>query len=168
MKLYLAALILLLQHPLPTNVKTHPDVLIPIAERVPAPDFTMPDQKGHPLTLSSFKGKVVLLDFWATWCGGCKLELPWYIAFDAQYRGQGLATIGISMDDDAKVVPHFLAERHIVYPIVTGSEALGQRFHLGEMPLTLLIDREGRIALAHAGVVDRVNFEHHIQQLLLR
>ena len=169
MKLYLIALSLLLsaQHPLPTDVKTTPDSMIPAPERKLAPDFTLMDNTGHPLTLSAYKGKVVLLDFWATWCGGCKLELPWYIQFDKQYRGKGLAVVGVSMDDEGmKVVKPFMAEKHMDYPVVIGSEALGKRFNLGEMPLTLLIDRQGRIAVAHAGVVDRDDFEHHIQQLL--
>jgi peroxiredoxin len=155
------------QHALPTDVKTRPDVMIPAAERKPAPDFTLIDNNGRPLTLSAYKGKVVLLDFWATWCGGCKLELPWYIAFDKQYRGRGLAVIGVSTDDEGmKIVKPFMAEKHITYPVVIGSDALQRSYDLDAMPLTLLIDREGRIAVSHAGVVDRVDFEKHIQELL--
>ena len=166
MKLCLLALTLLLSPP-PNGVRTTPDQLIPAAQRKPAADFTLPDNYGRPLTLSAYKGKVVLLDFWATWCGGCKLELPWYIQFDRQYRDHGLAVVGVSMDDDGmKVVKPFLARKHILYPVVIGSETLGKSFGLGQMPLTLLIDRQGRIALAHPGVVDRTDFERHIQQLL--
>ncbi|SFR96819.1 Peroxiredoxin [Granulicella pectinivorans] len=155
------------QHPLPTDVKTTPDVLIPAAQRRIAPDFTLTDNRGTPLTLSAYKGTVVLLDFWATWCGGCKLELPWYIEFDREYRERGLAVIGVSTDDDGmKIVKPFMSEWHMDYPVVIGTPVMEKSFGLGQMPLTLLIDREGRIALSHAGVVDRVDFEKHIRELL--
>ena len=77
-----------------------PDTLAAKDKRVAAPDFTLNDADGKPITLSALKGKVVLLDFWATWCGGCKIEIPWYIEFDKKYRGQGLAVLGVSMDED--------------------------------------------------------------------
>jgi peroxiredoxin len=154
-------------HPLPTDVKGTPDTLIPADGRKPAPDFTLTDAQGRPVTLSDYKGKVVLLDFWATWCGGCKLEIPWYVEFEKKYRDKGLAVIGVSMDDEGmKIVRPFLEQRHIDYPVVIGSEAFGQRFGLQSMPLTLLIDRNGKIAVSHAGVVDKDNFESHIQELL--
>jgi peroxiredoxin len=83
-----------------------------------APGFTLHNSKGAPVTLSQYKGKVVLLDFWATWCTGCKVELPWYVEFDKKYKRKGLAVLGVSMDDggDAagwKLVKPFLKEKGI-------------------------------------------------------
>lgn len=145
------------------------DELVPARERKTAPDFTLTDAQGKAITLSAYKGKVVLLDFWATWCGGCKQEIPWYQEFDKRYRSEGLAVIGVSMDDGGMaVVKPFLAERKIEYPVVIGSEALGKKFDLTSMPLTLLIDRDGRVAVSHAGVVDRLGFENDIKALLKR
>ena len=155
------------EHPLPTDVKGTPDVLTPVGGRKAAPDFTLTDAQGRPVTLSAYKGKVVLLDFWATWCGGCKVEIPWYVEFDKRYRDKGLVVIGVSMDEEGmKVVKPFLEKRHIDYPVVIGSDALGQQFGLQSMPLTLLIDRNGKIAVSHTGIVDKDNFESHIRELL--
>jgi cytochrome c biogenesis protein CcmG/thiol:disulfide interchange protein DsbE len=144
------------------------DTLTPEAQRKMAPDFTLTDAKGKTITLSAFKGKVVLLDFWATWCGGCKVEIPWYIEFDNKYRDRGLAVIGVSMDDEGmKVVKPFLAQKNMEYPVVIGSEALARKYNLESMPLTLLIDRGGRIAVSHAGIVNKDDFENRIKELLL-
>jgi peroxiredoxin len=143
------------------------DTLTSDAQRKVAPDFTLTDANGRAITLSAYKGKVVLLDFWATWCGGCKVEIPWYVEFDKKYRNRGLAVIGVSMDDQGmRVVKPFLAQKNIEYPVVIGSEALAKRYNLESMPLTLLIDRNGRIAVSHAGIVDKVSFEDHIKKLL--
>jgi peroxiredoxin len=143
------------------------DTIIAGAQRKMAPDFTLRDAKGQPLTLSAYRGKVVLLDFWATWCGGCKVEIPWYVEFDKKYRDQGLAVIGVSMDKEGmKVVKPFLAQKNMEYPVVIGNDALAKKYNLTAMPLTLLIDREGRIAVSHAGIVDKDNFESNIKELL--
>ena len=152
------------------------DTLIPKAARSIAPGFTLIDAHGERIDLSDFRGKVVLLDFWATWCGGCKLEIPWYMEFDKKLRGRGLAVIGVSMDEEGwKVVRPFLARKidtetggntAMKYPVVIGNDALAKKYNLTSMPMTLLIDREGRIALSHTGVVNKADFESHILQLL--
>ena len=158
------------------EVKTTADVLIPAASRKKAPDFVLPDADGKAIILSKYKGKVVLINFWATWCGGCKLEIPWYIGFDQKYRNKGLQIIGVSMDGDGwKAVKPFLAKKMddetggyvaMKYPIVIGSDPLANSFGLTSMPMSILVDKDGKIAVSHAGVVDRTSFEKNIQALL--
>ena len=151
----------------PAPVSASAEKLIPAARRAQAPDFTLLDVYGKPISLARYKGQVVLLDFWATTCGGCKVELPWYVAFKSRYQAQGLRLIGLDMyGETPEVVRPFLAKWHMDYPVAIGTDALGERFGLREMPLTVLIDRKGRIAVSHAGVVDRVSFEAAIRQLL--
>jgi thiol-disulfide isomerase/thioredoxin len=143
------------------------DLLTPQERRRPAPDFTRTDAAEQSLTLSAYKGKVVLLDFWATWCGGCKVEIPWYIEFDWKYRDNGLTVIGMSMDDQGMtIVKPLLALKKIEYPVVIGNEALAKQYNLTSMPMTLLIDRDGKIAISHTGIVDKDDFESHIRTLL--
>jgi peroxiredoxin len=132
-----------------------------------APNFALKDEKGAMESLARYKGRVVLLDFWATWCHGCKTEIPWYMEFENKYKGRGLAVIGVSMDADGwKSVKPFMAEKKMNYEVVIGSDELGKKFGLSNMPLTLLIDREGRIADEHAGVVDKNAWEREIQELI--
>ena len=135
--------------------------------RKTAPDFTLNDSKGEPIKLSNYKGKIVLLDFWATWCHGCKTEIPWYMEFARKYKDSGLAVIGVSMDDDGwKSVKPFLEENKLNYPVVIGNADLGKLYQVDNMPVTLLIDRDGKIADSHAGVVGKIVFENEIQTLL--
>jgi peroxiredoxin len=135
--------------------------------RQPAPDFVLSDATGAPIRLSDYKGQVVLLDFWATWCTGCKQEIPWFIDFDTKYRGQGLASIGVSMDDEGwKTVKPYLADHPITYHVVVADADIAKRFHITNLPVTLLIDRDGRIADSHLGVVDKEAWEKKIQALL--
>jgi peroxiredoxin len=137
------------------------------ADRDPAPDFTLPGANGVLVQLSRYQGKVVLLDFWATWCHGCKTEIPWYIEFNRKYKKSGLVVIGVSMDDEGwKVVKPFLKQKKMNYPVVVGNDDLAKRYGLQEMPLTLLIDRQGKIAVSHTGVVDKDAFEGELRTLL--
>jgi cytochrome c biogenesis protein CcmG/thiol:disulfide interchange protein DsbE len=153
------------QAPPSPNVPAY--ALIPADSRVPAPDFTVTDLSGGTITRSQFMGKVVLLDFWAVDCGGCRVEIPWYVEFDRNYRDKGLALIGIDMyGESPKVVEAFMKKTQMSYQVAIGNDELGKRFHVEEMPLTLLIDRSGRVALSHAGIVDKTQFEKDIQELL--
>jgi peroxiredoxin len=137
------------------------------SSRKPAPDFTLDDSSGAAVRMSDYKGKVVLLNFWATWCHGCKLEIPWFIDFQDKYKDSGLAVIGVSMDDDGwKSVKPFLEEKKLNYSVVIGSDDLGKLYGLGSMPMTVLIDRDGRIAASYSGVVDRAKCEREIRTLL--
>lgn len=144
-----------------------PAEVIPVLKREKAPNFTVTDVQGKPFTLSALKGRVVLLDFWAIACGGCKLELPWYVDFDQQYKGQGLSLVGLDMYGEAPdAVKSFAAAHHMRYPVAIGTDAIGDLYHLKVMPLTVLIDRQGRIAVSHSGVVDPKAFESDIKTLL--
>jgi peroxiredoxin len=136
--------------------------------RKAAPDFTLSDSKGAPIKLSAYKGRVVLLDFWATWCGGCKVEIPWYMEFQTKYKEDGLAVVGVSMDDDGwKSVKPFQEDKGLNYPLVIGDWDMAKPFGVdGGLPVTLLIDRGGKIADLHAGMVDKDAFEREIQILL--
>ncbi len=135
--------------------------------RKPAPDFTLTDATGAPLQLSVLKGKVVVLDFWATWCHGCKIEIPWYMEFQKKYKSQGLVVIGVSMDEDGwKSVEPYLAKHPINYPIAIGDSELAKRYNVEALPVTLLIDRDGNIAATHAGMVHKSSFERQILSLL--
>jgi thiol-disulfide isomerase/thioredoxin len=135
--------------------------------RKPAPDFSLTDANGARIILSAYKGRVVLLDFWATWCTGCKVEIPWYVEFQRKYAQQGLTSIGVAMDDEGwqKVKP-YLEIHPIDYPIVLGNPDLVEPYRITNMPVTLLIDREGNIADAHVGMVAKDAWEREIQQLL--
>jgi thiol-disulfide isomerase/thioredoxin len=140
---------------------------IPASGRKMAADFTITDVNGKQIQLSRLKGRVVLLDFWATTCGGCKVELPWYVEFDSKYRGKGLSLVGLDMyGETAEVIKPFMVKWHMDYPVAIGTDELGDKFGLKEMPLTLLIDRSGRIAVAHSGIVDKATFEGELQRLL--
>jgi cytochrome c biogenesis protein CcmG/thiol:disulfide interchange protein DsbE len=139
------------------------------ALRKDAPGFSLIDSKGASVKLSDYKGRVVLLDFWATWCTGCKVEIPWYVEFQKKYEGKGLASIGVAMDEEGweKVKP-YLAEHQINYPVVIGDlDFLSKKFGLPpSLPMTLLIDRNGKIAETHPGLVEKDVFEREILQLL--
>jgi thiol-disulfide isomerase/thioredoxin len=150
------------------TARTSSDV-VPAASRKAAPAVSLKDAAGKRHQLSNYMGRVVLLDFWATWCTGCKLEIPWFVEFEKKYESEGLSAIGVAVDEEGwRTVKKYLAEHPITYPIVLGDfDVLEKRFGLpASLPVTLLIDRQGRIALTHPGVVERDKFEADIQALL--
>lgn len=141
--------------------------LVPEKKRKAAPALEIEGINGKLIDLARYRGKVVLLDFWAVDCGGCKLEIPWYVEFDQKYHRDGLQLIGIDMyGESPSVIRPFMKASHMTYPVAVGTDAIGHRFHVEEMPLTLLIDRQGRIAYSHAGVVNKDSFEQNIEALL--
>ncbi len=134
-----------------------------------APDFTRDDLAGGQVHLADYRGKLVLLNFWATWCAPCRKEMPLFSEWQRDYRAQGLQIIGISMDDDIASVKQLLAQRPVRYPIVMGDAKLGERFGgvLG-LPLSFLIDAQGRIVARYQGESDLANMEAKLKQLLPR
>lgn len=133
----------------------------------PAPLFTLADLDKQPVSLATFRGKVVLLNFWATWCGPCTKETPRFIEFQSRYGSQGLQILGISLDDDAAPVRKFRDEFRVNYPLAVGDAKLAESYGgvLG-LPITFLIDRQGRIVAKHVGAVDLNKLEQEIRILV--
>jgi peroxiredoxin len=140
----------------------------PEKERKAAPDFELKDADGKTVRLSDYKGKIVLLDFWATWCGPCKIEIPWFIQFERIYKDKGFSVIGVAMDEEGwTVVKPFIAEMAINYRVLQGNDGTAQLYGGVEaLPTTFLIDREGRIAATHVGLNGKDDFENGIKKLL--
>ena len=143
-------------------------VLQPANEPKAAPDFALKDTSGKTIRLKQYHGKVVLLDFWATWCTGCKKEIPWFSAFEETYHAKGLVVVGVAMDDEGwKVVKPFLAENHVPYRMLLGNDATAKGYGTENLPDTFLIDRQGRVAASYRAVlVDKDDIEVKIKALL--
>lgn len=143
-------------------------VLRPASDRKAAPEFVLQDSSGKTASLKRYRGKVVLLDFWATWCTGCKKEIPWFSGFQRTYGAKGLAVVGVSMDEGGwSVLKPFLAKTGVPYRMLLGDDPTAQRYGIQTLPDTFLIDRQGKVAAAYlAGLVDKEDVETNIQALL--
>ena len=132
-----------------------------------APEFARKDLAGKSVDLKNFRGKVVLLNFWATWCAPCQLEMPAFAAWQRQYGPDGLQVIGISMDDDATPVVGLVAKLKLNYPVLMGDANLGRKYGgvLG-LPLTYLIDRDGVVRARIQGESDLKTMEKRLQTIL--
>ena len=150
----------------PTTVKAAS--LKPDSQRRDAPDFTLKDADGKTVHLSEYRGKVVLLDFWATWCDPCRLEIPWFIDLQRKNKDRGFEVLGVSMDDEGwEVVKPFLADLQVNYRVVIGNDTTAQLYGgVDALPTTFLIDRGGKIAAVHVGLASKKDFEDGIEQLL--
>ncbi len=134
----------------------------------PAPDFSLPDAQGREVKLSDLKGQVVLLNFWATWCGPCKIEMPWFVEFQRQYKDQGFSVVAVSLDSEGwEVVKPFAEEYKLNFPVVVGDDELADKFGgVAALPTTFIIDKEGRITASHTGLVSKSDYEDEIKNLL--
>ncbi len=132
-----------------------------------AADFSVQNIDGHPLALSNYGGKVVLLNFWATWCTPCRAEIPNFVQFQDSYGKEGFQIIGISMDDGPQPVREFYQQFKMNYPVGMGTDKLAQSYGgiLG-LPVTFLIGRDGRIAAKYVGAVQIGAAEQEIKSLL--
>jgi len=132
-----------------------------------APDFVLKDADGKTVRLSDYKGKVILLDFWATSCGPCRVEIPWFTDMEHKKKDQGFEVLGISMDDGWEDVKPFLAGMKVNYRVVMGDELTSRMYgDVEAIPTTFLIDKQGKIAAIHVGLASRKAFEDGVDELL--
>jgi len=137
-------------------------------ERKPAPEFTLTDANGKSVKLSDYRGKVVLLNFWATWCGPCTLEIPWFIEFQQEYKSRGFEVLGISMDDDGwAAIKPYVAEHKMNYRVLLGNDSVSELYGgVDALPTSFIIDRDGKIASVHVGLAGKSEYIDEIQSLL--
>lgn len=136
------------------------------AGRKLAPDFTLEDSAGRPVRLSEFRGKVVLLNFWATWCARCQTEIPWFVEF--QQTNRDLVVLGVSLDEEGwTAVRPYMREKGVNYRVMLGNdEVVGLYEGLPSLPTTLIIDKSGRIAVMHVGLCSKNDYESEMKALL--
>jgi cytochrome c biogenesis protein CcmG, thiol:disulfide interchange protein DsbE len=157
------ALFLLSRHSaLPAGVRVTNSAKHPLA-----PEFSLPELTGRTLDLSAYRGKVVLLAFWATWCDPCREEIPHFVELQNKYRDRGLQIIGISMDDEPAPVRDFYQRFHMNYPVAMGDAKIADLYGgvLG-LPIAFLIGRDGRIEAKHIGATEISLLEREIKTVL--
>ncbi len=134
----------------------------------PAPDFTLETLDGKSLSLSSLRGKAVLVNFWATWCGPCKIETPWLVQLQKQYGSQGLQVVGVAMDDSGKdEISRFAQDMGMNYPVLLGKEAVGDAYGgVPALPESFFVGRDGKIVDKIIGLRDRSEIEDSVKKAL--
>jgi len=140
----------------------------PDSARNAAPEFALKDADGKTVTLAEYKGKVVLLNFWATWCGPCKIEIPWFADFEQKYKDRGFAVLGVAMDEEGwEVIKPYLAQSKVNYRVILGNDTVAGLYGgVESLPTTFVLDRNGKIASTHVGLVSKSDYENEIMQLL--
>ena len=133
-----------------------------------APDFELQSLEGKDVKLSDFRGKAVLLNFWATYCGPCKIEMPWFVELQKEYGPQGFQIVGVAVDDaSTEDIAKFAREMGVNYPILLGKESVAQSYGgVGVLPTTFFVDREGKITAREFGLQSRSVFVDNIKKAL--
>jgi len=133
-----------------------------------APDFSLESLEGKTMRLSDFRGKAVLLNFWATWCGPCKIEMPWFVELQQKYGSQGLQVVGVAMDDASKEdIAKFAKEMGVNYPVLIGKEAVGDSYGgIPALPETFFIGRDGKVVGKILGLRGKAEIEDAIKKAL--
>jgi thiol-disulfide isomerase/thioredoxin len=133
-----------------------------------APDFSLEALDGKTMRLSDLRGKAVLLNFWATWCGPCKIEMPWFVELQSQYARQGLQIVGVAMDDASKEdIGKFAKDMGVNYPILIGKESVGDQYGgVPALPESFLIGRDGKIVDKIIGLRGKAEIEDAIKKAL--
>lgn len=144
----------------------HGGGVAPPSERKATADFTLQDIDGKRWSLAEQRGRVVLVNYWGTWCPPCRQETPGLVRLANEYRGKGVEVAGISLDEDLTAVREFVAEYHISYPILLPSNAENLTTTIESIPVSLLYDRQGRVAKRYVGAVSEATFKRDVEQLL--
>ncbi len=139
-----------------------------LAQSTVAPDFSLETLDGKTLRLSDLRGKAVLLNFWATWCGPCKIEMPWFVDLQKQYGSQGLQIVGVAMDDASKEdIGKFAKDMGVNYPILIGKESVGDQYGgVPALPESFLISRDGKIVDKIIGLRGKADIEDAVKKTL--
>ncbi|MGO9776068.1 MAG: redoxin domain-containing protein [Terracidiphilus sp.] len=144
----------------------------------PAPPFTLEDLNGVKRSLDSYKGKAVLINFWATWCAPCKIETPWLIELRNQYEAQGFEVLGISMDDidrgdaqklsdEKRQIARFVQQEQMPYPVLIDGDSISQPYGgLDSLPTSFFVDRNGIVVAAQLGLTSKAEIEANIRKAL--
>ena len=143
-----------------------------------APDFTLDDLSGKKVSLAGYKGKAVLINFWATWCAPCRIETPWLVELRNQYTGQGFEILGVSTDDidrddlfklsaEKQEIAKFVAKMRMSYPVLIEGDKLDHPYGgLDVLPISFFVDRKGKVVAAEAGLTSKDDIEANIKKAL--
>jgi len=148
--------------------KLRPSTLVGDVRGITAPDFELVSLDGKKVRLSDFHGKAVLLNFWATWCVPCKVEMPWFVDLQKRYGNDGLVVLGVAMDDtDASKIAQFASKMGVNYPVLLGTDRVSEEFGNVEfLPTSFYIDRDGKFVGKGVGLIDRKEVEANVQKAL--
>jgi cytochrome c biogenesis protein CcmG/thiol:disulfide interchange protein DsbE len=144
----------------------------------PAPAFTLEDLSGKKVSLASYKGNALVINFWATWCAPCKLETPWLVELRNQYAAQGFEVLGVSADDidrgdpqklsdEKRAIARFVQEMHIPYPVLIDADSISRPYGgLDDLPTSFFVDRDGTVIAAQVGMTSKDEIERNIKKSL--